>query len=405
MEFEQTSFERAFLDSHALLSVPGQTQASQSRSMTGDLTSDAMIDSLEQILGDIGDGVMDGFEVEETELRDWENTLVNVNHKREDVSVEMDRILANDVFSYVEEALRRETAGIQTPDQKPVNTLTHQGPLPGSVFSNNIQAMVDRTSGFADQTLLGPKGASQIGSNRAALSQCRNTPQEHTSSLWPNNQQCGNQMISTQSFQPDVTQDSWLPSVQNNIHQSSGAEVTNQRGQYRLNHVSSQQAYVGQPLQSPSAWQQQQQLPQHFPHHTLTHSSHTPGSANPTAQSFHPQTQRLSGSCMYEKREGHIPNAAANAAAVPPRQNGPLLGPARSKGATENSHFSLSHPCVAVGVLNQGMVHPSGPNVSFNADVGDLSLGAAQSEYPNGNGSLQSSFFCWNREAQVKLKL
>ncbi|KAM9338716.1 aryl hydrocarbon receptor-like [Symphorus nematophorus] len=103
--------EQAFLDSHALLSVPGQIQTSQKRSVTGDLTSDAMIDSLEQILGDIGDGGIEGLEVEETELRDWENTLVRMNNEREDASGELNQILANDVFSYVEEALRRETGG------------------------------------------------------------------------------------------------------------------------------------------------------------------------------------------------------------------------------------------------------------------------------------------------------
>ncbi|XP_034565319.1 aryl hydrocarbon receptor-like [Notolabrus celidotus] len=413
-EYEQPSFEQAFLDSHALLSVPGQIQASQKRSITGDLTSDAMIDSLEQILGDIGDGMIQGLEVEETELRDWENTLVDVNNKREEASMDINSILANDVFSYVEEALRREAAGfVQIPDQKApvsVNTLSNQGPLPGSVFSNNE---------FADQTLLGdvlvgcsgPKGALQIGSNRAAPTQCRNNPQEHTSSLWPpsgDNQQCGNPMISTQSFhavqsQPHVAQESWLPSVQNNIHQS-GSGVMDQRVQYRLNHAGPQQTYVGQPLQTPSAWQQQQ-LPPHFPHHTLTHSSHTPGSVNSTAPSFHPQTQRLSGSCMYEKREGHIPNAAA-------RQNGPPLGPPRSKGPTHGAGTTAnpSHPNGGVGVLNQGMVQS---NTSMNAcaEVGNLGfghrregdavLGPSQSEYPNGNASLQSSFFCWNGEAQI----
>ncbi|XP_074546406.1 aryl hydrocarbon receptor-like isoform X2 [Halichoeres trimaculatus] len=385
LECEKSSFERAFLDSHALLSVPGQPQASQKRAITSDLTSDAMIDSLEQILGDFGDGVMEGLEVEETELRDWESALISVNHKREDASADLDRILANDVFSYVEEALRRETAGFQSQG----NSFTHHGQLPGSVFSNSAPPMVDRTSGFVDQTLVGPKGASQTGSTRAALTPCGNNPREHTSPLWAlSNQRCGNRAVSTQSFHavqspPDVTQDAWLPPLQNNLHQPR-SEAANQSAQYRLSHLGSQQAYVGQPLQSLSAWQQQQQLPQHFPHHTLTHSSHTPGGVNSAAPSLHPQTQPPSGSCMYEKREGHIPNAAA---AVPPRRSGPPLGPARSNGPThgaESSHFSLSHPCVA-GV----------------GDLGDLGLGAPQSEYLNGDGALQSSFFCWNRDAQI----
>uniref|UniRef100_UPI0037E9B8D6 aryl hydrocarbon receptor-like n=1 Tax=Semicossyphus pulcher TaxID=241346 RepID=UPI0037E9B8D6 len=425
-DYEQPLFEQAFLDSHALLSVPGQIQDSQKRSIRGDLASEAMIDSLEQILEDIGDGGIEGLEVEDTELRDWENTLVRVNNEREDASRDLNRILASDVFSYVEEALRRETGGIvegldQNASHVSGNSLSIQGQNPGSFFSNNVQPMTD-----TDQTLLGDilggcsglKGASQIGSNRATPTQCRNSPQGRTSSLWHSSgssQHCGNQMISTQPFhaiqsQPAVTQPSWIPLVQNNIHQS-GLEATDQRVQHTLNHTGSQQTYMGQPFQSPSAWQQQQ-LPQSFHHHTLTHSSHTPGSVNSTAQSHQPQMQRLSGSCMYEKREGHILNATT----VPIRQNGPLLGPARSRGPTQthtNAPFTLSHPGMAVGVVDQGALQPSSSNACMNTctDIGNISLvhlsadnpslGAAQSEYPNGNASLQSSFFCWNGEAQI----
>ncbi|XP_041666463.1 aryl hydrocarbon receptor-like [Cheilinus undulatus] len=423
-EYEQSSFEQAFLDSHALLSVPGQVQSSQKRTITGDLTSEAMFDSLEQILEDLGDGVIDGLEVEETELRDWENTLVRVNNKREDASTDINRILANDVFSYVEEALRRESSGFLQSSDQTVSSLSNQEQHHGSVWPNNEQPMTDRTCSFAGQNVFsaGGKGASQTGSNRAAPTQCRNSPNRgHTSSLWPasgSSQHCGNQIISTQSFQtvqsqPVMTQQSWPPSVQNNIHKA-GSEMTDQRVHYTLNHTGSQQTYVGQPLQSPSAWQQQQ-LPQHFPHHTLTHSSHTPGSVNSTAQSFRPQMQRLSGSCMYEKREGCIPNAAT----VPTRQNGPLMGPTRSNGPTHaagtstNAPYTLSHPCMAVGDMSQGTVQSAGSNacISAYADVGGINLGhlsgdstglgASQSEYPNGNGSLQSSFFCWNGEAQI----
>lgn len=421
LEQPQPVLEQAFLDSHALLSVPGQIQASQKRSITGDLTSDAMIDSLEQILEDIGDGGIEGLEVEDTELRDWENTLVRMNNEREDASRELNHILANDVFSYVEEALRRETGGyVPGSDHVSGNGLSIQGQHPG-------QPMMDMTSGFAEQTLLGDvlggvgcstglQSASQVVSHRAAPAQCRNAHQGHTSGLWPpssNNHHCGNQMISTQSCravhsQPDVTHQSWLPSAQitNNIHshppgRQSGLEATDQGVQYTLNHIGSQ--HMEAQLQSPSVWQQQQ-LPQSFLHHTLTHSSHTPGSANSTA--FHPQMQRLSGSCMYEKREGRIPNAAT----VPTRQNGPLLGPTGSRGPTQvaglttNAPFAVSHPGI-----NQRVVQ-SNAHVAACTDVGNISLvhlsgdntslGTARSEYPPENGSLQ--FFCWNGDAQVK---
>ncbi|KAM3874243.1 aryl hydrocarbon receptor-like [Diretmus argenteus] len=66
----QASIEQAFLDSHALLSVPGQLQNS---------TTQAMFDSLEEILGEIGDRSVEDLQVEETELRDWENALLRMN--------------------------------------------------------------------------------------------------------------------------------------------------------------------------------------------------------------------------------------------------------------------------------------------------------------------------------------
>ncbi|XP_077441911.1 aryl hydrocarbon receptor-like isoform X2 [Vanacampus margaritifer] len=95
--------ERAFSDSHALLSVPGQLEETAG---AGGLTSHPMLDSLEQILGDLGDGGLDSLEVGRHELRDWEKTLLRMNQDRD-----LDRILANDVFSYVEEALGIKNSG------------------------------------------------------------------------------------------------------------------------------------------------------------------------------------------------------------------------------------------------------------------------------------------------------
>lgn len=364
-DFEQP-LEQAFLDSHALLSVPGQIQVSQKRFITEDLTSKAMIESLEQILGDIGDGRMEGLEVEEKELRDWENTIVRMNNEREDTSRELNHILANDVFSYVEEALRRETGAgdVQGSDQTGAfvsgNRLSIQVQHPGQ-----WQPMTDMKSGFAEQTLLGEelcdvgsstglKEAFQGDSHRVAHTptptQFHNTHQGHTSLLWPpsssSNRLCGNQMVSTQSCyavhsQPDVTQQSWHLSAQNtnNIHSShqSCSEVTDQSVRYTLSQPGLQQTYVGPQLQSPSLWQQQQ-LPQSFHHHTTT--------------------------------------------------------------------MAASRPDTAAGVNKQDMMQSSGPNAHVAAckDVGNISLvrlsgdnaglGAARSEYPPENGSLHSTFFC-----------
>nr|XP_057920934.1 aryl hydrocarbon receptor-like [Doryrhamphus excisus]XP_057920935.1 aryl hydrocarbon receptor-like [Doryrhamphus excisus] len=123
----QQTLERAFLDSHALLSVPGQLcSPHEERPSVGDFTSQAMLDSLEQILGDIGDGVLEGLEVEQRELRDWESTILRMNHHRE-----LGHILANDVFSYVEEALRRETGG----DMKTSGVETPQLPASMPLYS------------------------------------------------------------------------------------------------------------------------------------------------------------------------------------------------------------------------------------------------------------------------------
>ncbi|XP_062290490.1 aryl hydrocarbon receptor-like isoform X1 [Scomber scombrus] len=404
-DFEDQPLEQAFLDSHALLSVPGQLQASQNRSSMGDLTSQAMIDSLEQILGDIGDGMLEDLEVEEEELRDWENTLFRMNKDRGDESRELNQILANDVFSYVEEALRRETGGPHDADAQ------IQTQHPASVLSNHEhqwQNMTDRKSnqsGFAQQThSAGLKGVSEVASRGAATTQCRNTQQGLTSTVWPPNssstQHCGTQMTSTQlccSFhsQPEVTDQPWPPFTQNSRYQSV---------QYMQNGSGSQQTYVES---SGVAMWQQQQLPQSFHHHTLTHSSHTPGSVNSAAQTFQ-QTQRLSSSCMYKKRDVHIPNSAT----VPPRLNSPLLGPASSGSSAHVAGTNMNSPFIGgiwPAAPNPGVIQSSGPDahMAICADVGNISLGhlsGDNSNYPNPNpenGSLQSSFFCWSGEAQI----
>nr|XP_019937581.1 PREDICTED: aryl hydrocarbon receptor-like [Paralichthys olivaceus] len=426
-EQPQPSLEHAFLDSHALLSVPGQTQTLQKMSST----SDAMIESLEQIWGDIKDGGIEGLEVEETELREWENTLIRMNKEREDASNELNHILANDVFSYVEEALRRETGGlvVQTSDPTEchvsgmISSLSIQGDHLG--LSNNepqwqpVTDVKSNQSGFGEDALLGNilggvggsnglKNASQAVFQGTTSTLCQNTQHGQSSSPWPpisSNHHCGNEMMSTQ------THLSWLPSTQNtiNIHSrlQSGSEVMDQSEDYSLNHCGSHQTSVGLQPQGPSEWQQQQQLSQSFPHHTLSHSSHTPGSVNSTA---HPRTQRLSGSCMYEKREGHIPNAAT----VLSRQNRPLLGPTCYRGAshaagtTSNAGtFALSHLGIDQGMM---MSSPS-THVAACADVGNISTGhlsgrdahegTHRPEYRAENRSLQSAFFCWNSEAQI----
>lgn len=323
LEHPQSSLEQAFWDSHALLSVPGQTQASEEAPVTGDLTADAMMESLEQIMGDIENGGMEGFEIEEAELRDWENTLVRKNNERQDVLNDLNQVLANDVFSYVEEALMRETGGLLQGSHTPAPT---RGPP-----------------------------------------------------LWPS---CGQQPIpSSQSCSfslPDPTPPSWRPLVGN----GNGFD---QRVQHKIAHR----------LQGSSPCRQQQQPPpQSFHCHTLTPG---PGSLNSTAPPHRPlQMQQLPGSCGHGNREGYPGSAGA---AAPVAVNG-LAVPAHvcSRGQPLAAHphapFPLSHPHAAdyADVGNISSLH-------LNGDASGLDM--APEDCCLIDASLQSSFDCWQEEAQV----
>lgn len=435
MDLEQprSSLETAFLDSHALLSVPGQTQPPQQSSVTGDLTAEDMMESLMQILGDIGDGRLESVQVEATELREWESTLKRMNQERTDTSEELNHILANDVFSYVEEALRRDTCGfVQGTNEAGAHTsennLLIQGEHHNSVFSNNEQPTRDLRSGIGEQAVFGDvlsgvgcstgeRDTSGVGSHRAAHTQASTQCPNTHPGLWPPSSSahhCGNQRISSQSCHADYSQPgtiprSGLPSVQNTSRNysscKSGPALTNQSVPNTLHHADKVPS-----LQSPTVWQRPQ-LPQSFHYRTPTHCLHTPGSLNSTVTSYHPQKQSSSGSCMYEKGKGHIPNSAT----VPDRQNGPLLGLTCSRGPTHaaqpapNAPFAPSHP---VGDPDQGSMQPSSCHMAGYTDVGNFSLahlngdntglGTAQTGYPPENGPFQSSLYRWNGEAQVK---
>lgn len=308
LQHPQSPLEQAFWDSHALLSVPGQTQASEKRPVIGDLTEEAMIESLEQIMRDIGNGGMEGFEIEETELRDWENTLVRKNNERQDAVDDLNQMLANDVFSYVEEALMRETGGLLQGSGVPVTAHT-----------------------------LTPTQDSQSCSGSLPLSW--HLPVKHA----------------------------------NGVEQHNIKNAINAHG-----------------LQRSSSCQQQQ--PQSFP---LAPCSHVPG--NSTASSHHLPMQQLSGSCVHGDQNGQI----CNAGGAPVGMKWTLPGPTCTRGqplaahTTPNSPFTLSHSHMSAcpDVDNIGPLH-------LNGDDADLEV--APSEHLNRNPSLQSSFYCWQEEAQVK---
>lgn len=337
LEHPQSSLEQALWGSHALLSVPGQSQASGHKPVTGDLTEEAIIESLEQIMGDIKNGGMEGFEIEETELRDWEKTLVRKNNERQDALNDLNQILANDVFSYVEEALMRETGG----------------PLQGS------------------------------GVHAAA----HTLPPTHSPQLWPWGSCrpcCGDQLIPSQACSlslPDAAQQPWHLPVSN----------TNS-----IDHSVQHNLKITHRLQGSLACQPQQ--PQNFGCHTLTPSSGVPGSLNPTVLLHHPQMQQLPGSCGHDNREGHNGNAGA---AAPVSMNRTPPGHMCSRGqllaapTKPNAPFTLSHPhtaaCTDVGNIS-----------SLHLNEGNSGLEMAPEDCWDRNASLQSSFHCWQEEAQVR---
>ncbi|KAJ8246644.1 hypothetical protein GJAV_G00253840 [Gymnothorax javanicus] len=102
----QYSLENAFLDSYSLFSVPSdnwkQNLAKPNGTVKAESSIQAMMDTLEEIIGD-RQLCSSLEELEPAELQEWENALLNMNTN--DVSAGFDDILANDIFSYVEEAL------------------------------------------------------------------------------------------------------------------------------------------------------------------------------------------------------------------------------------------------------------------------------------------------------------
>lgn len=390
-EPSQSSLEEVFLDTRALLSVPGQVQISQETHK-----SEAMIESLEQILEDLRDGGLE--EVEETEVMDWENTVVRLTKDRKDTSRELNYIQANDVFSYVEEALRRESGGY-VQGLGTISSLSTQGP-----FVQSVNDM--KSNGVGDSTE--PKGVShRFVVHTPTLTHCCNTRQGHASSLWPtssSNHLSGNQNISTQPNMPPQSRLSSAQITNSMLSNHSGLESTD---------PDSLKTSIGPQLWGPSTWQQQQQhqLPQSCHCHSLTHYSHTPTRVKSTDQSFHPTIQPLSSSCTYEKKEGHVPNANT----VSSRQAGPLLEPAWSREpahvartTTHSPPITMSHPGI------QGITRSSSPSSHMAAcpDVANITLdllsgenaglGTTSSDYATRNRSPMSSFLCWNREAQVR---
>ncbi len=136
----QFTLDKAFGDSHALLNVPGYTWQPSAPNTVSEIKEESvvkdMMESLQQIIGDSSICGLQGFDVDESDLKEWENTLLRMNNNNE---MELNEIITNDILSYVEDALFKEN-GIQLPEQ-----LKSQGPfvevpecLPEMKLQNNL---------------------------------------------------------------------------------------------------------------------------------------------------------------------------------------------------------------------------------------------------------------------------
>nr|XP_033471603.1 aryl hydrocarbon receptor 2 [Epinephelus lanceolatus] len=109
----------AFQDTHATVSVPGDVwQLTSPRPVVGSLVkSEAsvqdMMETLQQILGD--NDLADALDVGPDELKSWESTLLKMSNNSCEMSEDLD-ILSNDILSYVEEQLQKEST-LKLPDQ------------------------------------------------------------------------------------------------------------------------------------------------------------------------------------------------------------------------------------------------------------------------------------------------
>ncbi|XP_036400709.1 aryl hydrocarbon receptor 2 [Megalops cyprinoides] len=186
----QFSLDQAFMDSHALVNVPGDTWqegASKTNGLVKEETAmRAMIDTLEQIIGDrkLCSSLE---ELDPVELQEWESALLKMNISNNDMSVEFNNILTNDIFTYVEEALFKENGMSQCPEQLntnnsfPNNSLINQSTfvggtesLPGvelqnsmlpvnQVFNHHNQMVSDQAVADPQSNFLGVGGQSLLG--------------------------------------------------------------------------------------------------------------------------------------------------------------------------------------------------------------------------------------------------
>ncbi|XP_071185598.1 aryl hydrocarbon receptor-like [Salvelinus alpinus] len=126
--------DQAFSNSHAMANVPGDSWQSQLHTMPKpdagireESTVHDLMETLQQIIGD--NSLCSSLDVDPTELKDWENTLLKMSSSNCEMSEDLDDILNHDILSYVEEHLFNENGGLKMPE--------HLGSMLGSVSVNN----------------------------------------------------------------------------------------------------------------------------------------------------------------------------------------------------------------------------------------------------------------------------
>ncbi|XP_070831825.1 aryl hydrocarbon receptor-like isoform X2 [Chaetodon trifascialis] len=111
--------DQVFMDSRALVSIPSESGTSVTTGDAAVVKDEAkhsvmtMIDNLEKMAqnGDLC-SVLQNLDVADTELMEWENTLKRLSQNEDqqnNVSSELDSILTNDLFDYIDTVLFKET--------------------------------------------------------------------------------------------------------------------------------------------------------------------------------------------------------------------------------------------------------------------------------------------------------
>ncbi|XP_051977398.1 aryl hydrocarbon receptor-like [Xyrauchen texanus] len=114
----QFTLDRAFQDSHALLNVPGNTWQQSPPNTGAEIKEEVdvkdMMETLQQIIGDSTlCSSLQELDVDNLELKEWENTLLRMNCNSE---MDFNEIITNDILNYVEDALFKENC-VQLPEQ------------------------------------------------------------------------------------------------------------------------------------------------------------------------------------------------------------------------------------------------------------------------------------------------